>query len=276
MSLDISVDFMRKVDRLQPDLREILYALLEVIEEQRQESINREDFHELKGVVKELAEAQKRTELKIEELAEAQKRTELKIEELAGAQKRTELKVEELAEAQKRTELKIEELAGAQKQTELKIEELAGAQKRTEEEIKTLVKEHRLTRQNLGGLSMTVGYILENEAFKKLPALLEKDFGITIKDRINRQYVVDNEGAYIEVNIFGCGEKEGRMLTIIGESKTQLSKNDVDAFFRKKVKRLQGLYQEMFLVLVTHMISSHDVEAYARGNGVAVYYSYDF
>jgi hypothetical protein len=58
------------------------------------------DFAELKGVVRDLAEAQKRTEGRLEELAEAQKRTEGRLEELAEAQKRTEGQLEKLAEAQ--------------------------------------------------------------------------------------------------------------------------------------------------------------------------------
>jgi septal ring factor EnvC (AmiA/AmiB activator) len=80
------------------------------------------DFNELKLIVKELAEAQKRTDIKIGELVEAQKRTEQKLEELTEAQKRTEQKLEELAEAQKRTEQKLEELVEAQKRTEQKLE----------------------------------------------------------------------------------------------------------------------------------------------------------
>lgn len=53
--------------------------------------------HDLSGVVKELAEAQKRTEVRVEELAAAQQRTEIHVEELADAQKRTEFAVGDLA-----------------------------------------------------------------------------------------------------------------------------------------------------------------------------------
>jgi len=53
--------------------------------------------HDLSGVVKELAEAQKRTEIRVEELAAAQQRTEVRVEELAEAQKRTEFAVGDLA-----------------------------------------------------------------------------------------------------------------------------------------------------------------------------------
>ena len=56
--------------------------------------VTREDFSELKSIVKELAEAQKRTETKVEELAEAQKRTEIKVEELVTIQKSMELRMD--------------------------------------------------------------------------------------------------------------------------------------------------------------------------------------
>ena len=52
--------------------------------------VTKDEFKDLKLIVEELAEAQKRTEQRVEELAEAQKRTEQKVEELAEAQKRTE------------------------------------------------------------------------------------------------------------------------------------------------------------------------------------------
>lgn len=59
-----------------------------------QTMVKREDFSDLKDVVKELADAQKRTEQRVEELAEAQK-------DLANAQKRTEIAMRDLAVAHK-------------------------------------------------------------------------------------------------------------------------------------------------------------------------------
>ncbi|MCS6831226.1 MAG: chordopoxvirus fusion protein, partial [bacterium] len=61
-----------------------------------------------------------------------------------------------------------------------------------------------------------------------------------------------------------------------GESKVQLSANDIDRFLRRKLKRLQGAYPNLFPVIVTHMITSPDVSDYAQRKGVAVYFSYDF
>ncbi|MDI6752580.1 MAG: chordopoxvirus fusion protein [bacterium] len=184
--------------------------------------------------------------------------------------------VKELAEAQKRTEQSVEELAEAQKRTEKKIEELVEIQQNTQEELRDLVEEHKKTRKHLGGLSMTVGYILEDEAFKALPALLKRDFGLILKDRLKRQYIIDNEEKYIEINMLGNATKDGKEIMIIGEGKSQLSKNGVNEFIRKKLKRLEGLYDEIFPVLVTYMTSEPDVEGYVKEKGIALYYSYDF
>ncbi|MGB9860208.1 MAG: hypothetical protein ACPLQP_09775, partial [Moorellaceae bacterium] len=239
--------------------------------------------------VEELAEAQKETGKEVSrldrallELAEAQKRTEQRVEELAEAQKRTEQRVEELAEAQKETRKEVSrldralaELAEAQKRTEQRVEELAEAQKRTEEELRKLIGEHNETRKQLGGLAMTVGYRLEDAAFKALPGLLQQDYGLVVKGRLKRKFVQDNQGRAIEVNIIGEGERDGQSYTIVGESKSQLSKRDVDDFIRKKLQRLEGVFPRVFPVLVTYMISQPEVEEYVREKGIALYYSYD-
>ena len=152
----------------------------------REAHVTKEDFSELKSIVK----------------------------ELAGAQKRTEVKVKELAEAQKRTEVKVEELAEAQKRTEVKIEELAAAQKRTEIEIQKLSKGLDETRGEVGGLSKSMGYAFENEAYRYLPAVLKEKYGIEIKERIIRAEIGGGE-----INIFCKAERDGKEVLVIGEAK---------------------------------------------------------
>ena len=97
-----------------------------------------DDFLELPRIVRELAEAQKRTEARVEELAEAQKRTEARLERL-------EATVLELAEAQKRTEARLESL-------EEVVRELAEAQKRTEGELQKLTESQRRITNDLAKL----------------------------------------------------------------------------------------------------------------------------
>jgi hypothetical protein len=123
---------------------------------------------------------------------------------------------------------------------------------------------------------MTVGYTLENESYKALPELLKRDFGIVVKDKLKRKYITDNEGYSIEVNIIGEASKDGSSIVVVGEVKSQLSKNDVDDFIRKKLKRMEGVVNAVFPLLVTHMTTNARVEGYANQKGIALYYSYDF
>jgi len=163
--MPFSVNLIKRLEAVEPPLREVLIALLEEVERQREVSITKkeflefaktteENFQKVWKTIGELAEAQKRTEIRLNELAEAQKKTEQrldslteKVEALAEAQKRTEIKINELAEAQKRTEQsldslteKVEALAEAQKRTEIRVNELAEAQKRTEQRLDSLTE----------------------------------------------------------------------------------------------------------------------------------------
>jgi vacuolar-type H+-ATPase subunit I/STV1 len=223
-------------------------VLAEVINDAYSDLVKTSDFNELKGIVKELAEAQKSSEKRLTRL---------------------EVTVSELAEAQKESEKRLTRL-------EVTVSELAEAQRKTEEELRELVQEHKKTRQQLGGLSATVGYVLENDAYKGLPGLLKRDYEVVITSRLKRQFVKDNKGNYIEINIFGEASQAGNKVFIIGEGKSQLSKKGVDEFIRKKLKRVEGVYTEIFPLLITHMISESDVEEYAKNKGIVLYYSYDF
>jgi len=118
--------------------------------EELKNTVTKEDFRllgesidasvsRLDGAMIRLAEAQTRTEERLNELAQAQTRTEARIEELAEGQGR-------LFEAQARTEERLNELAQAQTRTEARLNELAQAQTRTETEVKSLaVALERLT-----------------------------------------------------------------------------------------------------------------------------------
>jgi DNA repair exonuclease SbcCD ATPase subunit len=297
------IRYLEAIETLPPEIKLSLIKAFELFKEEIAETVKRSDFEELKAVVRELAEAQKRTEQRVEELAEAQKRTEERltrlegvVEELAEAQKRTEQRVEELAEAQKRTEerltrlegvveelaeaqkrteQRVEELAEAQKRTEERLNELAEAQKRTEEELRTLIKGQKEIRQELGRLSHTVGYRLEDEAFKALPELLRQEMGLEIKGRLKRDFVEIGEDRYIEVNIIGEGTLNGRVYLIVGEAKTQLKKRDIDEFIKRADEIKRYIPKEQMRVLVTYH-ASPPVLRYAKDKGIKVFFSYEF
>jgi hypothetical protein len=244
--MPFSASMIEEIEKLDPGLRGVFIALLKEIEQDREERITMKEFMEFA----------ERTEENFQKVWKS---------------------IDSLAEAQERTEERLGTLAEAQERTEERLGTLAEAQKRTEEELGQLVLEHRETRRQLGGLTQTVGYTLENESYKFLPRLLAKDHGIALKEKLRRGYLQYAEGRDIEVNILGKGELGGKEILILGECKSQLSKNDVDTFIRKKLERVKEVAgAEIFPVLVTHMISQRDVEAYARRKGIPLYYSYDF
>jgi hypothetical protein len=127
-----------------------------------------DEFLSLPQQVRELIEAQKRTEAEIaalsaevRALAQAHRRLEeqfasyreetdrrfaelaAEVRALAEAQRRTEQRVEELAEAQRQTAQTVRELVEAQRQTDQRLNELAEAQRRTEQRLDELAEFQR-------------------------------------------------------------------------------------------------------------------------------------
>jgi len=316
--MPVSVSFIKKLESVHPDLKEILISLLEEVERQREETVTRKDFlefaqrteenfHKVWQAIGELSESHKKAESRlsrleetveklveaqakagerlsrleeaVEKLAEAQKRTEDRLNELVEAQAKMEHRlsrledvVEKLAEAQKRTEERLNELAEAQKRTEERLNELAEAQKRTEEELKKLIGEHKKTREALGGLTHTVGYILEDRAFVSLPELLKRDMGVEVGE-LKRDFVEISPARYEEINILGKGRRNGNDVWIIGECKTQLTKKHVDHFLNM-VSRLEHIFPgEKIYVVVTYQ-TSPQVREYLKAKGLKLYFSY--
>lgn len=266
--MPVSVAVLRKLEEVEPQLRGVLISILEELERQREETVTKNDFNELKEIVRELAIAQQRTEAGLIELKQV----------VGESAKRTDERFSELATTQKELKQSLIELADSQKELKQSLIELADAQKKTEKALQDLTKDHSKTKEQLGGLSHTVGCVLENEAYKFLPALLKREFDLDVKGRLLRDFVKDNRGHEIEVNILGQATRKRNRFVIIGESKSQLSKNKVSEFLTKKLKRLDGVFDgELFPILVTHMKSEPDVDAFAAQKGIKrIYYSYEF
>jgi len=152
------------------DAAKALAETLGGMAEELRDSVTKEDFRTLResidadttrleSALARLAEAQERTEGRVDQLeatmqrlAEAQERTEGRLEQLTEAQQRTEGRVDRLeatmlrlAEAQERTEKRVDQLeatmlrlAEAQERTDAKVAELAEAQVRTEASLTRL------------------------------------------------------------------------------------------------------------------------------------------
>jgi hypothetical protein len=235
-----------------PELRLPIARLVDRLREEL--GTSRADIDELKAIVRDLAQAQARTEDRLEELAQAQQRTERRIEELGGAiqklaeaQQHTEFRIEKLegavqrlAEAQQRTERHVEELAQAQQRTERHVEELAQAQQRTEtgmQELRGAVRQlaeaqtlfHRTFNVQIGGLGARWG-IQTEEAFRQGMRTILHEVGFTSERFLEYDAAGEVFGQPDQVEL-DVVVKDGRV--IVAEVKSALDSGNTYLFDRK-------------------------------------------
>lgn len=195
---------------------------------------------------------------------------ELFKEEIAGTVKRSdfeELKASVHGEIS-RLDKALVELAEAQKETQKGMTRLDKA-------MKELAIAQKNTQREIGGLSHTIGYTLENEAYKALPGILKKRYNITVEGRLSRRFIEYPDGKEEEINIIGKGRIDSRKVNIIGEAKSQLSIRGIDDFL-KRVRRLDKVISgEKFFIAVTHS-ARPSVIKHAEAKRVAVFISYEF
>lgn len=158
----------------------------------------------------------------------------------------------------------VQELAQAQQRTEQRVEALTQAQQRTEEQMKEaatqialLARQVSATNVELGGLSQSVAYALENEAYRHLPALLPEKYGLEVTSRVVRTNIGDEE-----INVFGHAKRNGVEVLLVGETKLKLDerrqgrrrRQEVLEQLAAKVKAVEEAYPgvEIVPLLVTH------------------------
>lgn len=239
-------------ETFEPHQAERLARLLARLYKDIANTVTKEEFRELTDVVKRLAE-------RVDRLAEAQEKTEQRVNELAEAQRRTE---ESLESFKKTTEENFNRVWKA-------IDELAEAQRRTEESLNKLIKRVDIIEDRLEGISNSVGYSLENSAYKALPLLLKRE-GIEVSGRLIRRYWQDNQ-----INIWGRGRQKGKEILILGEAKVRPSRKEIDRFIKitEEIKRKEK--KEAYLIFVAHDYPPA-IEEYLRHKGIRYYWSYEF
>jgi Chromosome segregation ATPases len=309
----IPIDFLEVLEELDPKTKNAIIKLVKFLGE----TVNREDFVELKtevekltisvkdltSSVKELTENQKKLEEKFQQLVDTQRQTEEKlnkltekveqlterldqlterVNQLTEAQRQTEERlnklterVNQLAEAQRQTEERLNKLTERVEQLTISVKELTENQKKLEERLVKVEEGLKLTRKEVGGLAHTVGYSLEDRAYKSLPKLLKKDFDIDIEGKLVRTYLELGKEKFIEVNIFGKGKQKDKQVVIIGEGKSQLKKTDVDKFL-KTIEMIKGSFAEKIIPIMITYQTLPQIDRYAEEKGVKIYYSYDF
>jgi hypothetical protein len=91
---------------------------------------------------------------------------------------------------------------------------------------------------------------------------------------LKRDFLEIGPGKFIEVNVWGTAKKNGSKVAILGESKTQLKKSDVDTFIKhiSKIKESTGM--KIYPILITYQ-TSPQVKKYVENKGIKIYFSYE-
>ncbi|MBF0316600.1 MAG: hypothetical protein HQL04_00365 [Nitrospirae bacterium] len=175
------------------------------------------------------------------------------------------------------------------------LKKMGEEQKKMGEEQKRMGNDITSIRREVGGLSRSVSYALENEAYRELPKFLKTKYGIEILTSLIRTEIRKD----CEINILGEGTRHGKPVLIVGEAKLKLqgyyttgtSDNlqmaDVFDQLESNVEtvRIQckhvkestsnGSTKEIVRILITHFATADFLEEAAK-RGVIVVQSYEW
>lgn len=245
---------------MDPIAAEKIVDVIGAVYEELRNSVTKVEFNELKEIVKDLAEAQKRTELRLEELTKRVDQLTIRMDQLTERVDQLTIRMDELAK-------RVDELTANVSRLERKVEDLVGEMKGMKVTIQDM-------KQEMGGMSHAIGYGLEDQSYLTLPPVLKRDHAITLKGRLKRGFLETGRNKYIEINIWGQGERDGKSIEIIGEAKTQLKKKDVDKFLQTLQAIQPHIDHSIHPICITYQ-TSPAVSQYAKDKGISVYFTYD-
>jgi uncharacterized protein (DUF3084 family) len=157
-------------------------------------------------------------------LAEAQARTEERVARMEEGQRQLQAALTRLAEAQARTEERVGRLEEGQRELQAAVARLTEAQARTEVALQALA-------QQVGRLTETIGFSLEDLAREVTPAYLAHHYGIQGLELERRFFVAD--GQELEVDFYGEGRRDGEVVAVVGEVRSRIHGRDVEAAVRQ-------------------------------------------
>lgn len=99
-----------------------------------------------------------------------------------------------------------------------RVDRFAQARRRTEAALQALSRQLHETDRLLGVLKMTVGYTMENAAYRGPPPLLGRDYGLRLPERLCRDYVRNARRTPLEGKILGREDRQGQGAWVPGRA----------------------------------------------------------
>ena len=131
-----------------------------------------------------------------------------------------------------------------------------------EEQGEELIEENQKTEELYRKVSAIVGWSLESKVFPYLTVFAKKEFGVDV-EIIDKRNIVYPNGKYDEVNIYAEGKKNGEVVYIIGECKSNPTIKEVDNF-SKLLERLKGHLKGKIYSFIVGYRYTPEVEEYLK------------
>ena len=199
-----------------------------------------QEFLQLPGLVRELAEAQRQTEQRVAQLAEAQRHTEERLGHLEQA---------------------VAHLAQAQQQTEQRVAQLAEAQRRTEETVRVLVQEVG----SLKGEALERRYRERAASYfqrilRRIRVVDHQRLGLLLDDALDAGRIGPEERAdVLEADVVVAGVWDGQEVYLVAEVSGLVTAHDVRRA-RRRAEVLQRAVGKPVLAAVAGEALSEDPE----------------
>jgi len=173
--------------------------------------------------------------------------------------------VTELAHSHNELRGAVTELAHSHNELRGAVKDLAQAQARTEKAVANLAHQ-------VGRMSDTIGYWLEDLGQWVLPAYFERTYGITGVKRCIRKFIEVDEKE-VEINLYAEGKRNGEAVVLLGESKNRIRQTEVKKFMAH-LKVLEKVLKKPAFRFLFGFWAHPNAERLARENNIEVISSY--
>jgi len=278
--MNISVELVRKLAKLEPALRETFYSFVDEIYKDQEKSITKEDIKDLNSKLESLSdiallkdeiEALKKEYSYLEEKIDAKfSEYHEKIKDLSShinsVKDLFSSKIEELIKIQK------ELISSVSKNKDIDYIKAISCIEENTKGLKEITKEFK---ESFNGILRNIKQIATNRVLSKLPKTLKKKLSLNIKEHFKSK-TFEIKGKKIHFPIFGRGTKNKKSHTVVGTVIDSPTKKDIDEFLDaiSILQKEKELPSTLFKVLVVEQIEE-DLEKVAENKGISVIWMQD-
>ncbi len=270
--MNITVDMVRRLAKLDPGVREIFYSFVDEFEKEQDKFLTKQDLIDLTKKIEELGKWGTIAE-DLSKIKEHYKSLESRFEE-------HNKKIDTLISEFNSMSSKLESILDANKEM---VKFLESKQDIDLSEVKDLISENTKgmshiiyeLKDKLEGVNRIISSKVNDKILSKLSKALKKRVGINVKKHFTPK-LFDVKGEKISFPIFGIGTKNKKTHSIVGKIISSPTSKDVDNFIEQVefLIREKQLPQLVCKVLVVEQIEE-EIEKQAEKRGISIIWTQD-